>query len=92
MLFESADTAWMQQVLVKIMEAAHPEWVDDTTNRVLVPWLEDRTLDNPFRESPDPLIFSSHLPPDMLSQGVKDKQVKVIYNVQNSSIDLWLMS
>lgn len=75
----------MQQVLVQIIDAAHPDLAEDATNRVRVPWLEERTADNPFRERPDPRIFGSHLPPDMLPQGVKAKQLKVIYNLQYSS-------
>lgn len=77
----------MQQILAQIMDAAHPDWAEDATNRSIVPWLEGRTIDNPFKERPDPRIFRSHLPPNMLPLGVKDKQIKVIYNMQYSSID-----
>lgn len=70
-------TVWMQQILVKIMEKSQPEWVQDGINRARVPWLEGRSEDDPFRDRPDPRIFRSHLPPDMLPHGVKDKQIKV---------------
>ncbi|XP_042358594.1 amine sulfotransferase-like [Plectropomus leopardus] len=81
--YPKSGTAWMQQILVQIMEAAHPDWAEDVSNRALVPWLEERSLDNPCRERPDPRIFGSHLPPDMLPQGVKDKQIKVVYVRRN---------
>lgn len=82
-LFDTVGTAWMQQILVQIMDATKPEWVEDVSNRVRIPWLEERTADNPFRERPDPRIFGTHLPPDMLPRGVKDKQIKVtIFNIQ----------
>lgn len=68
----------MQQVLVKIIEAVNPDWVEDVTNRAQVPWLEGQSADDPNRERPDPRIFGSHLPPDMLPSGVKDKRIKVI--------------
>lgn len=69
----------MQQILVQIMDAAHPGWAEDATNRTHVPWLEERSVDNPSRERPDPRIFGSHLPPDMLPRGVKANRIKVIY-------------
>lgn len=81
----------MQQILVQIMEAALPGWGGDATNRVKVPWLEERTIDDPFRERPDPRIFGSHLPPDMLPVQVKDKRIKVsvfFYSSLQSSIQL----
>lgn len=68
----------MQQILVKIMDAADPDWVEDANNRVRIPWLEERAVDDPYRERPAPRIFGSHLPPDMLPHGVKDKQIKVM--------------
>ena len=78
----------MQQILVQIMDAAHPGWEEDATNRVRVPWLEGKSVDNAFRERPDPRVFCSHLPPDMLPTDVKAKRIKVINNKQHSSIHL----
>ncbi|XP_059215418.1 amine sulfotransferase-like [Centropristis striata] len=76
-------TAWMQQILVQIMDAAHPDGTEDATNRARVPWLEERTADDPLRERPDPRMFGTHLPPDMLPQGVKAKRIKVVYVWRN---------
>lgn len=73
----------MQQILVQIMDAAHPEQAEDVSNRLRVPWLEERSADNPLRERPDPRIFGTHLPPDMLPLGVKAKQIKVFMPVLN---------
>ncbi|KAL7378199.1 hypothetical protein ABVT39_010131 [Epinephelus coioides] len=81
--YPKSGTTWMQQVLVQVINAAHPEWAGDATNRALVPRLEGRTVDDPFRERPDPRIFGSHLPPDLLPKGVKDKQIKVVYVWRN---------
>ncbi len=83
----SEGTVWMQQLLVKIMEAVQPDWKEDVTNRVRVPWLEGRTLDNVFCKRKDPRIFRSHFPCDMLPHGVKDKQVKV--TICNSEALIW---
>ena len=85
-LFDSAGTTWMQQILVQIMAAAHPGWAQDATNRLNIPFLEKR---NPFRERPDPRIFVSHLLPDTLPQDAKAKRNKVISNMQYPSIHLW---
>lgn len=83
LLFCTVGTIWMQQILVKVMEAVNPEWGEDVTNRQKVPWLEGRTLDNPLRERAAPRILRTHLPPDMLPRGVKDKQIKAtIFNIQ----------
>ncbi|KAM6922877.1 amine sulfotransferase-like [Lycodopsis pacificus] len=81
--YPKSGTAWMKQILVQIMDAAHPESAEDATNRTRVPWLEERTADNPSRGRPDPRIFGSHLPPEMLPQGVKAKQIKVVYVWRN---------
>ncbi|TNN74245.1 Amine sulfotransferase [Liparis tanakae] len=81
--YPKSGTVWMQQILAQVMDAAHPDWAEDATNRSIVPWLEGRTMDNPFRERPDPRIFRSHLPPNMLPLGVKDKQIKVVYVWRN---------
>nr|XP_046258803.1 amine sulfotransferase-like [Scatophagus argus] len=81
--YPKSGTVWMQQILAQIMEAVHPEWAQNGTNRVQVPCLEIRIADDPFRERPDPRIFRSHLPPDMLPLGVKEKQIKVVYVWRN---------
>lgn len=77
-LFDSAGTVWMQQIIVQIMDQAHPEQAEDASNRTRVPWLEERSADDPNRERPDPRIFGTHLPPDMLPLAVKEQQIKVI--------------
>ncbi|XP_041803578.1 amine sulfotransferase-like isoform X2 [Chelmon rostratus] len=81
--YPKSGTQWMQQILVKIMDAADPDWVEDANNRVRIPWLEERAVDDPYRERPAPRIFGSHLPPDMLPHGVKDKQIKIVYVWRN---------
>lgn len=84
--FYSAGTVWMQQILVQIMGAAHSDWIEDVTNRANVPWLEGRFFCDPLRERPEPRLFNSHLPPDMLPHGVKNKQIKVQYSATDSSL------
>ncbi|XP_071762683.1 amine sulfotransferase-like [Centroberyx gerrardi] len=81
--YPKSGTAWMQQILVQIMDAAHPDQVEDATNRVRVPWLEAGPPDNPLRERPDPRLFGTHLPPDMLPHGVRAKRIKVVYVMRN---------
>ena len=61
------------------MDEAHPEQAEDASNRQpssLVGRNESAADLN--REKPDPRIFSTHLPPDMLPLAVEDKQIKVI--------------
>ncbi|AWP17249.1 Sulfotransferase [Scophthalmus maximus] len=81
--YPKSGTVWMQQILVQIMDAAHPEQAEDGHNRTRVPWLEERTADNPLRERPDPRIFGTHLPADMLPLGVKAEQSKAVYVWRN---------
>uniref|UniRef100_A0A3P8UFQ2 Sulfotransferase n=1 Tax=Cynoglossus semilaevis TaxID=244447 RepID=A0A3P8UFQ2_CYNSE len=81
--YPKSGTVWMQQILVQIMDAAHPEQAEDLTNRTRVPWLEEQLIDQPFRDRPDPRIFGSHLPPDMLPCDVQKKRVKVVYVWRN---------
>ncbi|XP_068183841.1 amine sulfotransferase-like [Antennarius striatus] len=81
--YPKSGTIWMQQILVQIIGAAHPDWVEDVTNRTHIPMLEIRFLCDPFRPRPDPRVFRSHLRPGMLPNGVKNKQVKVVYVWRN---------
>uniref|UniRef100_A0A672JJB5 Sulfotransferase n=1 Tax=Salarias fasciatus TaxID=181472 RepID=A0A672JJB5_SALFA len=48
-----------------------------------VPFIEERAKDDPCRERPDPRFFGTHLPPDMLPLGVREKQVKIVYVWRN---------
>ncbi|XP_010795026.1 amine sulfotransferase-like [Notothenia coriiceps] len=73
---EDPRSAWMQQILVKIMDAAHPDMEEEADNRARVPFLEANTLDDFRRERPDPRLYATHLPPDMLPTGLKAKRVK----------------
>ncbi|XP_069395138.1 amine sulfotransferase-like [Paralichthys olivaceus] len=81
--YPKSGTVWMQQIIVQIMDQAHPEQAEDASNRTRVPWLEERSADDPNRERPDPRIFGTHLPPDMLPLAVKEQQIKLIYVWRN---------
>nr|XP_046258876.1 amine sulfotransferase-like [Scatophagus argus] len=81
--YPKSGTVWMQQILVQIMEAAQPDWAEDETNRIRVPWLEGRLIEDPFRERPNPRLFRSHLRVGMLPLGVKEKQIKIVYVWRN---------
>ncbi|XP_049914203.1 amine sulfotransferase-like isoform X2 [Epinephelus moara] len=81
--YPKSGTIWMQQILVKIMDAAHPDQVEEATNRIRVPWLEGSTVDNFLRERPDPRLYRTHLSPNMLPHGVKTKRTKVVYVMRN---------
>lgn len=70
-------TVWMQQILVQIVNSAHPKWADEATNRAQVPFLEAILADEPLQDMTDPRILYTHLPPDMIPRGVKEKQIKV---------------
>lgn len=72
-------TVWMQQILSQIMGESHPGWAQDVTNRVQIPYLEGRTADDPFKERKDPRVIRTHLIPELLPRGVKEKRIKVIF-------------
>ncbi|CAG10047.1 unnamed protein product [Tetraodon nigroviridis] len=81
--FPKSGTVWMQQILSQVMEESHPGWAKDVTNRAQIPYLEGRTADDPFRERKDPRVIRTHLFPELLPRGVKDKQIKVLYVLRN---------
>ncbi|KAK5879856.1 hypothetical protein CesoFtcFv8_022935 [Champsocephalus esox] len=81
--YPKSGSAWMQQILVKIVDAAHPDMEEEADNRARVPFLEANTLDDFRRERPDPRLYATHLPPDMLPTGLKAKGVKVVYVMRN---------
>ncbi|XP_056903599.1 amine sulfotransferase-like [Takifugu flavidus] len=81
--FPKSGTVWMQQILSQIMEASHPGWAEDVTNRAQIPYLEGRTFDDPFRDRKEPRVVCTHLFPELLPHGVKEKQIKVVYVLRN---------
>uniref|UniRef100_H2S1F2 Sulfotransferase n=1 Tax=Takifugu rubripes TaxID=31033 RepID=H2S1F2_TAKRU len=81
--FPKSGTVWMQQILSQIMEASHPGWAEDVTNRAQIPYLEGRTVDDPFRDRKEPRVVRTHLFPELLPHGVKEKQIKVVYVLRN---------
>ncbi|XP_074471880.1 amine sulfotransferase-like [Sebastes fasciatus] len=81
--YPKSGTIWMQQILVKIMDAAHPDQLMEGTNRTRVPWLEGSSVDSFLRERPNPQIYRTHLPTNMLPRGVKAERIKVVYVMRN---------
>ncbi|KAM8846127.1 amine sulfotransferase-like [Synchiropus picturatus] len=81
--FPKSGSAWMQQILVQIMDEAHPDQAEDENNRRRVPWIEGGTLDKCERERPDPRLYGTHVTPDMLPLGIQEKRVKTIYVMRN---------
>ncbi|TWW78309.1 Amine sulfotransferase [Takifugu flavidus] len=81
--FPKSGTVWMQQILSQIMEASHPGWAEDVTNRAKIPYLEGRTVDDPFRDRKEPRVLYTHLFLELLPHGVKEKQIKVVYVLRN---------
>ncbi|TWW78312.1 Amine sulfotransferase [Takifugu flavidus] len=66
--FPKSGTVWMQQILSQIMEASHPGWAEDVTNRAQIPYLEGRTVDDPFRDRKEPrvVVYVLRNPKDVL--------------------------
>ncbi|XP_059201278.1 amine sulfotransferase-like [Centropristis striata] len=81
--YPKSGTTWMQQILLKIVDAAHPDQVEDGTNRERCPMLEGDTSSSCRRERPDPRLCRTHLPPYMLPHGVQTKGAKVVYVMRN---------
>ncbi|XP_037609241.1 amine sulfotransferase-like [Sebastes umbrosus] len=79
---DSTGTTWMKQLLIQILDAAHPDSAEDGDNNERIPYLECLSY-TPVRERSDPQIYGTHLPPDMLPQGVEAKQNKVVYVWRN---------
>lgn len=68
----------MQQIMSQIMAASHPGWAEDIINRIQVPYLEAEDIDERIRDRKDPRVIRTHLLPELLPRGVKEKQIKVI--------------
>uniref|UniRef100_H2S1F1 Sulfotransferase n=1 Tax=Takifugu rubripes TaxID=31033 RepID=H2S1F1_TAKRU len=83
--FPKSGTVWMQQILSQIMEASHPGWAEDVTNRAQIPYLEGRTVDDPFRDRKEPRVVRTHLFPELLPHGV----VYVLRNPKDVLVSLY---
>ncbi|XP_059212722.1 amine sulfotransferase-like [Centropristis striata] len=81
--YPKSGTTWMQQILMKIVDAAHPDQVEDATNRERFPMLEGDIGSSARRDRPDPRLCRTHLPPYMIPRGVQSKGAKVVYVMRN---------
>ncbi|XP_068193213.1 amine sulfotransferase-like [Antennarius striatus] len=75
-------TIWTQQIIISICELdgglnAYPN------NYEQMPWLEYPGRREPYSLRPSPRLFSSHMIPDLMPPGLKDKKAKIIYVMRN---------
>ncbi|XP_066563260.1 amine sulfotransferase [Amia ocellicauda] len=82
--YPKSGTVWTQNIVTMLYESELPPAppTSDTTFQRM-PWLEYIQKDQDIINRPSPRLFASHLGHYLMPQGVKDKQIKVIYVSRN---------
>ncbi|XP_068193842.1 amine sulfotransferase-like [Antennarius striatus] len=80
--YPKSGTIWSQQIIISICELdgglnAYPN------NLEQMPWLEYEEGREPYSLRPSPRLFSSHMVPDLMPPGLKDKKAKIIHVMRN---------
>ncbi|XP_068193840.1 amine sulfotransferase-like [Antennarius striatus] len=80
--YPKSGTIWSQQIIISICELngglnAYPN------NLEQMPWLEYLEGQEPYSLRPSPRLFSSHMVPDLMPPGLKDKKAKIICVMRN---------
>ncbi|XP_068193841.1 amine sulfotransferase-like [Antennarius striatus] len=80
--FPRSGTVWSQQIVISICELGGG-LNEYPNNREQMPWLEYLDGREPYSLRPSPRLFSSHMIPELMPPGLKDKKAKVIYVMRN---------
>ncbi|XP_029013703.1 amine sulfotransferase-like [Betta splendens] len=85
--YPKSGTIWTQQIIISICELGgglnkYPN------NHDQMPWLEYTEGHDDYSLRPSPRLFSSHLKPDLMPPGLKDKKAKIVYVMRNPKDNL----
>ncbi|XP_068615812.1 amine sulfotransferase-like [Brachionichthys hirsutus] len=80
--YPKSGTIWTQQIIISICEFGGG-LKEYPNNMETMPWLESLEGREPYSLRPSPRLFSSHMIPDLMPPGLKDKKAKVIYVTRN---------
>ncbi|XP_078140966.1 amine sulfotransferase-like [Centroberyx gerrardi] len=81
--YPKSGTIWTQNIIISISEL-EKDLVAYPNNLEQMPWLEyTEGREDSFSLRPSPRLFTSHLTPALMPQGLKDKRAKIIYVMRN---------
>ncbi|XP_029013706.1 amine sulfotransferase-like [Betta splendens] len=80
--YAKSGTIWTQQIIISICELGGGLNKYPNNSRQM-PWLEYPVGHDDYSLRPSPRLFSSHLKPDLMPPGLKDKKAKIIYVMRN---------
>ncbi|XP_058237377.1 amine sulfotransferase-like, partial [Hemibagrus wyckioides] len=79
--FPKSGTVWTQRIITLLYEDEFPEDVEQSSYDRM-PWLEFPQKSDDYTARPSPRLFCSHLPEDLVPQGLQGKG-KIIYVSRN---------
>ncbi|KAM8883012.1 amine sulfotransferase-like [Synchiropus picturatus] len=80
--YPKSGTIWTQQIIISIVNF-DGEKKEYANNYEEMPWLEFLEGREPYSTRPSPRLFCSHLKPDLMPPGLKEKKAKMIYVMRN---------
>ncbi|XP_069572190.1 amine sulfotransferase [Brachyistius frenatus] len=80
--YPKSGTIWTQQIIISICELAGT-LNEYPNNREQMPWLEFREGQEDYALRPSPRLFATHLTPDLMPLGLKDRRAKIVYVMRN---------
>ncbi|XP_068609869.1 amine sulfotransferase-like [Brachionichthys hirsutus] len=80
--YPKSGTIWTQQIIISVCELGGG-LKEYPNNYELMLWLEYPEGREPYSLRPSPRLFTSHMIPDLMPPGLKDKKAKVIYVTRN---------
>ncbi|KAJ8251553.1 hypothetical protein GJAV_G00222580 [Gymnothorax javanicus] len=78
--YPKSGTIWTQQILILLCEA---DLSKDMNNLERIPWLEYPRGHSNDASRPSPRLFTSHLTPALMPQGLKGRRAKIVYVMRN---------
>ncbi|XP_032071472.1 amine sulfotransferase-like isoform X1 [Thamnophis elegans] len=81
--YPKSGTIWTQNIISLILYEGHRDETENITLIDRAPWLEYNIFSVDFPSRPSPRVFTSHLPYNLVPEGLQNRRAKIIYVLRN---------